>query len=44
KTTVEVGATTDTQVQIVSGVEEGDQVALSGAETLTDGMSVRVKE
>jgi len=43
KTEIKVGATTDTQVQVIRGVKEGDEVALSGAETLTDGMAVRVK-
>jgi hypothetical protein len=42
KTAVETGAMTDTRIQIVKGLAEGDAVALppTGA-TLTDGMSVK---
>jgi len=40
---VEVGATTDTQVEIVSGIEPGQQVALSGPTEYTEGLRVQVK-
>ena len=43
RTTVEVGVLTETSVEIVSGVEPGDEVALSSATEFEDGMSVRVK-
>jgi HlyD family secretion protein len=43
KTTIAVGATTDTQVEVVSGLNKGDQVALASPTTYTDGMTVRVK-
>jgi len=43
KTEVTVGATTDTEVEILEGLNEGDVVALSGSTQYTDGMTVRVK-
>lgn len=43
KTDVTVGATTDTEVQIIKGVKAGQVVALSGPTQFTDGMTVRVK-
>jgi hypothetical protein len=43
KTDITVGATTDTQVEVVKGLSAGDVVALSGSTQYTDGMSVRVK-
>jgi HlyD family secretion protein/macrolide-specific efflux system membrane fusion protein len=42
QTFVTVGATTDTNVEILKGLSEGTVVALAGP-TYTDGMSVRVK-
>jgi RND family efflux transporter MFP subunit len=42
KTAVETGAMTDTRIQVVKGLAEGDAVALPPAGvTLTDGMSVK---
>ena len=43
KTEITAGATTDTEVEVVKGIKEGDTVALSGSTQYTDGMSVRVK-
>lgn len=44
KTEITVGATTDTEVEVVDGLSEGDVVALSGATQYTDGMPVRPKK
>lgn len=41
---VEVGTLTETEVQIKSGIGEGDKVALSGPVELVDGMKVRAKQ
>jgi hypothetical protein len=43
KTEITVGATTDTEVEVLQGLEEGQVLALSGSTQYTDGMSVRVK-
>jgi RND family efflux transporter MFP subunit len=43
QTNITVGATTDTQVQVISGVSEGDTVALAGSTQYTDGMTVRTQ-
>jgi len=43
KTEITVGATTDTEVEVLDGLSEGDVVALSGSTQYTDGMTVRVK-
>jgi HlyD family secretion protein len=43
KTTITIGATTDTQVEVVGGLAKGDVVALASPTTYTDGMAVRVK-
>lgn len=43
KTELVVGATTDTEVEVTSGLEPGQVVALSGTTQYTDGMSVRVQ-
>lgn len=43
QTNITVGATTDTDVQVVEGLQKGDQVALSGPTQFTNGMSVRVQ-
>lgn len=40
RTEVKVGTLTETTVEVVSGVEEGDTVALSGPVELVDGMAV----
>lgn len=44
RTEITVGATTDTEVEVLSGLEAGQEVALSGATQYTDGMQVRVKQ
>lgn len=44
KTEITVGATTDTEVEVLGGLEAGQVVALSGAVQYTDGMAVRVAE
>ncbi len=44
KTEITVGATTDTQVEVLEGLADGDVVALSGSTQYTDGMPVRVKQ
>ena len=44
RTAVEIGTITEVKVQILSGVQEGDEVALSGSEELVDGMAVMVAE
>jgi HlyD family secretion protein len=43
KTTITVGATTDTEVEVLEGLEQGTEVALSGSIQYTDGMPVRSK-
>jgi HlyD family secretion protein len=43
KTDITVGATTDTEVEVLKGLQAGDVVALSGSTQYTDGMTVRVK-
>jgi multidrug efflux pump subunit AcrA (membrane-fusion protein) len=40
---VKTGITTDTQAQILEGVQPGEKVALGGLSNLKDGMTVRVK-
>lgn len=44
KTEITVGATTDTDVEVLDGLSEGDRVALSGSVQYTDGMAVQVEE
>lgn len=44
KTEITVGATTDTEVEVLEGLSEGDVVALSGSVQYADGMTVRVKQ
>lgn len=44
KTEITVGATTDTEVEVVEGLAEGDVVALSGSTQYTDGMPARAKQ
>lgn len=41
KTTITVGATTDTRVEVLDGLSPGQEVALSGSTQYTDGMAVR---
>lgn len=43
KTEITVGATTDTDVEVLQGLQDGQVVALSGSTQYTDGMAVRVK-
>jgi multidrug efflux pump subunit AcrA (membrane-fusion protein) len=43
KTEIEVGRMTETQVQILSGLAEGDSVIVSGVGSLTDGARVRAE-
>ncbi|PKQ16823.1 MAG: hypothetical protein CVT67_03385 [Actinobacteria bacterium HGW-Actinobacteria-7] len=43
KTEITVGATTDTEVEVLKGLAENDVVALSGSTQYADGMSVRTK-
>lgn len=43
RTPVEVGTLTEVKAEIVSGISEGDEVALSGPAELTDGLRVRVE-
>jgi HlyD family secretion protein len=43
KTTITIGATTDTEVEVMQGLVKGDVVALASPTTYTDGMTVRVK-
>ncbi len=44
KTEITVGATTDTEVEVIEGLDEGTVVALSGSTQYTDGMTVRIQE
>lgn len=44
KTDITTGAITETTVQVLSGLEAGQVVALSGSVEYTDGMSVRTSE
>jgi multidrug efflux pump subunit AcrA (membrane-fusion protein) len=44
RTEVEIGTLTETQVQILAGVSDGQTVALSGPTELVDGMAVTVAE
>lgn len=44
KTEITVGATTDTEVEVLSGLAVGDTVALSGSTQYSDGMPVREKQ
>lgn len=44
RTEITVGATTDTEVEVLSGLEAGATVALSGATQYTDGMQVKVSQ
>lgn len=43
KTDITVGATTDTEVEVLKGLAADDVVALSGPTQYTDGMTVQVK-
>lgn len=44
KTEITVGATTDTEVEVLEGLDAGQVVALSGSTQYTDGMQVRTKQ
>lgn len=44
KVEITVGATTDTEVEVLSGLSAGDTVALSGSTQYMDGMPVREKQ
>jgi len=44
KTTITIGAQTDTDVEVIEGLESGDIVALASPTTYTDGMAVTVKK
>ncbi len=41
--TVQVGITTDTSTDILSGLSEGDQVVIDGTDRLVEGATVRVR-
>lgn len=43
QTNITVGATTDTSVEVLQGLSEGDVVANAGATQYTNGMAVKVK-
>lgn len=43
RTEIEVGRMTDTRVEILAGLSEGDQVIVSGVASLADGDRVRAK-
>jgi HlyD family secretion protein len=43
QTNITVGATTDTQIEVVSGLKDGDVVALAGSTQYSDGMAVRTQ-
>jgi len=43
QTNITVGATTDTSVEVLKGLSEGDSVALAGSTQYTDGMTVRTQ-
>ena len=43
KTTITIGAQTDTDVEVIEGLKAGDVVALASPTTYTDGMTVTVK-
>ena len=42
-TEVEIGRLTDTAAEVLSGLNEGDQVITSGVSDLTDGARVKVE-
>ena len=41
RTRVELGTMTNKEVQVLSGLKHGDLIAISGANTLREGMQVR---
>jgi len=43
KITITIGATTDTEVEVIKGLAKDDVVALASPTTYTDGMTVRVQ-
>ena len=42
--TVQVGRTTDTSTNILSGISEGDRVVVDGTDRLVEGAVVRVRK
>ena len=42
--TVQVGITTDTSADILSGISEGDRVVVDGTDRLIEGAQVRVRK
>ena len=42
--TVQVGITTDTSADILSGISEGDRVVVDGTDRLSEGAEVRVRK
>ena len=42
RTEIRVGSSNDTEFEVVSGIEQGDTLALPGGTTLKDNMAVRV--
>jgi HlyD family secretion protein len=43
KTNITVGATTDTQIEVVDGLKGGETVAIAGSTQYSDGMTVRTQ-
>jgi hypothetical protein len=43
QTNITVGATTDTSVEVIKGLSDGDVVAKAGATQYTNGMAVKVQ-
>lgn len=43
KSNITVGATTDTQIEVVGGLKSGESVALAGSTQYSDGMTVRTQ-
>jgi HlyD family secretion protein len=43
QTNITIGATTDTSVEVLKGLDDGDTVALAGSTQYSDGMTVRTQ-
>lgn len=43
KTSVTIGAETSTEIEVIDGLSNGDELALAGVMSFKDGMAVRVK-